>query len=78
MARRAGPILIALGVAILIYQLAALFSDPAQRAQRAEVLTGSIDQMAGTRAVRPALSVVGVAFIAGGIFSVALSGGKRR
>lgn len=78
MARRVGPVLIALGAAIFIYQAVALFNDGAQRAQRVDVLTGSIDQMAGTREVRPLISVIGVACVTGGIFVLALSGGKRR
>ncbi len=78
MARRIGPILIAVGVAIFVYQAAALYSERAQRASRVDVLTGSIEQMAGTREVRPALSVVGVVCVAGGIFVMALGGGKRR
>lgn len=78
MARRVGPVLIALGVAIFLYQAVALFNDGAQRAQRVDVLTGSIDQMAGTREVRPFLSVIGVACVTGGIFVLALSGGKKR
>lgn len=78
MARRVGPILIALGVAIFLYQAVALLSNPSQREQRASVLTGSIDQMAGKREVRPFLSVLGVACVAGGIFGVALGGGKKR
>lgn len=78
MARRVGPILLALGAAIFLYQAVALWSDRAQRAKRVDVLTGSIDQMAGSREVRPLLSVAGVAFVAGGIFVLALGGGKRR
>lgn len=74
--RRVGPILIALGVAIFLYQAVALLGDRAQRTSRTRVLTGSGEDVAGSVEVRPLLSVVGVAFVAGGIFSLAL-GGKR-
>ena len=77
MARRGGTILIALGVAILLYQTSVLLLDPVGRAKRQQVLTGSIDEMAGAHELRPAVSVIGVASLAGGIFLLAL-GGKRK
>lgn len=78
MARRVGFILVAVGAAIFLFQAAALLGDRAQRTKRAEVLTGSVEQMAGSREVRPSLSVAGVACVAGGIFVVALGGGGKR
>lgn len=77
-ANRIGLILIVVGAAMLAYQLTGLLSDRGVSAKRREVLTGSIDQMAGTRELRPPLSVFGVLFVAGGIFTMALSGGGKR
>ena len=73
---RIGLALIIAGALILVAQIALLASSRPRLEQRGKVLAGD-EAMVGEQNIRPALSVLGVACLAGGLFAYALGSGPK-